>query len=97
MGYKDIYTASVEFEEPNVGDCAEKMVKDGVRHIIAVPMLIASGIHLTEDIPTALGIKEGETKGTARIWDRDIRIDITKPIAKHPLMKDVIEEIVENS
>ena len=97
LGYKDIYTASVEFEEPNVSECAEKMVKDGVRHIIAVPMLIASGIHLTEDIPTALGIKEGEMKGTARIWDRDIRIDITKPIAKHPLMKEVIEDMVENS
>ena len=97
LGYKDVYTASVEFEEPNVSDCAEKMVKDGVRHIIAVPMLIASGVHLTEDIPTGLGLKEGEMKGTARIWDRDIRIDITKPIAKHPLMKDVIEDIVEKS
>ena len=97
LGYKDVYIASVEFEEPTVEECAEKMVKDGVRHIIAVPMLIASGVHLTEDIPVALGLKEENMKGTARIWDRDIRIDITKPIAKHPLMKEVIEDIVENS
>ena len=95
LGYKDVYTASVEFEEPGVEECAEKMVRDGVRHIIAVPMLIASGVHLTEDIPKALGLREGDMKGTARIWDRDIRIDITKPIGKHPLMKEIVEGIVE--
>ena len=97
LGYKDIYTASVEFEEPSVSECAEKMVKDGVRHIIAVPLLIASGIHLKEDIPTALGLKEDMLKGTARIWDRDIRIDITQPIGKHPMMSDVLKDILENN
>ncbi len=95
LGYKDVYSASVEFEEPSIEDCALKMVQDGVRHIIAVPMLIASGIHLKEDIPVALGLKENMTKGTARIWDRDIRIDITKPIGKHPLMRDVLIDIME--
>ena len=96
LGYKDVYSASVEFEEPTIDECALKMVQDGVRHIIAVPMLLASGIHMKEDIPTGLGLKEGMTKGTARIWDRDIRIDITKPIGKHPLMKDVLTDILEN-
>ena len=97
MGYRDIYTASVEFEEPSVEECAEQMVKDGIRHIIAVPLLLASGIHHKEDIPVALGLKEGMSKGTARIWDRDIRIDITSPIGKHPKMKEVISCIVENA
>ena len=97
LGYRDIYCASVEFEEPTIDECAEKMVKEGVRHIIAVPLLIASGIHLKEDIPVALGLKEGMSKGTARIWDRDIRIDITQPIGKHPMMADVIKDILENN
>ena len=97
LGYKDIYTASVEFEEPGIAECAEKMVIDGIRHIIAVPLLIASGVHMKEDIPVALGLKEDMTKGTARIWDRDIRIDITKPIGKHPFMKDIVQDILENA
>ena len=97
LGYRDIYTASVEFEEPPVDECAEDMVKDGIRHIIAVPLLLASGIHHKEDIPVALGLNEGMTKGTARIWDRDIRIDITAPIGKHPKMKEIVSEIVENA
>lgn len=97
MGYKDIYTASVEFEEPSIQECAEQMVKDGIRHIIAVPLLLASGIHHREGIPEALGLKEGMTKGTARIWDRDIRIDITSPIGKHPKMKEIIVDIAENA
>ena len=97
MGYRDIYTACIEFEDPSVEECAEQMVKDGVRHIIAVPMLLASGIHHKEDIPVALGLKEGMTKGTARIWDRDIRIDITPPVGKHPKMKEIISEITENA
>lgn len=97
FGYKDIYTASVEFEDPPVDECAEQMVKEGIRHIIAVPLLLASGIHHKEDIPVALGLKEGMTKGTARIWDRDIRIDITPPLGKHPKMKEIVSEIMENA
>ena len=97
LGYKDIYSASVEFEEPPVDECAEKMVIDGVRHIIAVPLLLASGIHHKDDIPVALGLKEGMSKGTARIWNRDIRIDITNPIGKHPMMTDVVLDILENA
>ena len=97
MGYRDIYTASIEFEDPPIEECAEQMVKDWIRHIIAVPLLLASGIHHKEDIPVALGLKEGMTKGTARIWDRDIRIDITPPVGKHPKMKEIISDIMENA
>lgn len=97
LGYRDIYTASVEFEDPPVNECAEQMVKDGIRHIIAVPLLLASGVHHKEDIPVALGLKEGMSKGTARIWNRDIRIDITPPVGKHPKMKEIISEIAENA
>ena len=97
LGYKDIYSASVEFEEPSVDECAETMVIEGVRHIIAVPLLIASGIHHKDDIPVALGLSEGMSKGTARIWNRDIRIDITQPIGKHPMMKDVVADIMGNA
>ena len=96
LGYRDIYVSYVEFQEPNISDTAEKMVKDGVRHIIAIPMLLASGLHMKEDIPASLGLKEGMTKGVARIWDRDIRIDITQPFGKHPMMKDVLMDILEN-
>ena len=96
-GYKDIYTAFMEFEGEGIAQCAERMVKEGVRHIIAVPLLLASGIHMNEDIPVKLGLKEGMYKGIARIWDRDIRIDITKPISGHPLMSEVISDIVVNN
>ena len=96
-GYKDIYEARVEFEDPPVDECAETMVIEGVRHIIAVPLLIASGIHHKDDIPVSLGLREGMSKGTARIWDRDIRIDITHPIGKHPMMKDIVADILGNA
>ena len=96
-GYKDIYEARLEFEDPPVDECAETMVIEGVRHIIAVPLLIASGIHHKDDIPVALGLREGMSKGTARIWNRDIRIDITQPIGKHPLMKEVVADILGNA
>lgn len=96
LGYKDIYNAYMEFEEPAVDECAETMVIEGVRHIIAVPLLIASGIHHKDDIPVALGLGEGMSKGTARIWNRDIRIDITNPIGRHPMMKEIVADILEN-
>ena len=95
LGRTDVYTASVEFESPSVRECAETIAEDGFDRIIAVPMLLASGIHYEEDIPAAFGMGEGTTEGDVLICGRDIRIVMTPPAGTHPMMKDILTDIAE--
>ena len=46
--------AFMELMPPDLGECAEKLVAEGFRRILVVPLFIARGGHLTRDIPQQL-------------------------------------------
>jgi sirohydrochlorin cobaltochelatase len=46
-----IEVAFLEFLEPRLQDCASTMVAEGFDRIIVVPMFIAQGGHLKNDLP----------------------------------------------
>ena len=43
--------AFLEFMSPNLGDCARSLVAEGYTAISVVPMFIAQGGHLKNDVP----------------------------------------------
>ena len=43
--------AFLEFMKPGLSDCAQRLVTEDFEHIIVVPMFIAQGGHLKQDIP----------------------------------------------
>lgn len=43
--------AFLEFMSPNLGDCARTLVQEGYSAISIVPMFIAQGGHLKNDVP----------------------------------------------
>ena len=46
--------AVLEFMAPNLGDCARKLVEEGYDAISVVPMFIAQGGHLKNDVPVLM-------------------------------------------
>ena len=46
--------AFMELMPPDLGECAEKLVGEGFRRILVVPLFIARGGHLMRDIPEQL-------------------------------------------
>ena len=46
--------AFMELMPPDLGECAEKLVAEGFRRILVVPLFIARGGHLMRDIPEQL-------------------------------------------
>ncbi len=46
--------AFMELMPPDLGECAEKLVAEGFKHIFVVPLFIARGGHLMRDIPEQL-------------------------------------------
>lgn len=46
--------AFMELMPPDIVECAEKLVAEGYRRILVVPLFIARGGHLTRDVPQQL-------------------------------------------
>ncbi len=46
--------AFLELMEPVLGDCVERLVRDGHAHITVAPLFLAQGGHLKKDLPRLL-------------------------------------------
>ena len=49
-----IEQAFLEFMTPDLRDCAEMLVAEGVERIVVLPMFMAQGGHLKRDVPLLL-------------------------------------------
>jgi len=43
--------AFLEFMQPDLATCFDRLVADGYRHVIVLPMFLAQGGHLKRDVP----------------------------------------------
>ncbi|MEE8168691.1 MAG: CbiX/SirB N-terminal domain-containing protein [Candidatus Hydrothermarchaeales archaeon] len=49
--------------KPTLEDTINSLLEEGVKKIIIVPLFLLPGLHVTEDLPILLGLKEGESPG----------------------------------
>ncbi|MFA5313079.1 MAG: sirohydrochlorin nickelochelatase [Methanomassiliicoccales archaeon] len=74
-------TASfMQLNEPTIEEGIKKLVKMGIDTIYVQPCFLASGIHLTEDIPGALGFKKGDVEGTMTVDGKKVVLKYCAPI-----------------
>lgn len=79
----------VEHSEPKIRDAIKEFSGTGVTKIAAVPVFIASGVHITEDIPGELDLDESGC-GTLGIDGRDVPICYARPLGADELLADLI-------
>lgn len=91
-GYDDVYIGYNEFNDPKIRDTVNKMKKDGIRCIIALPLFIASGAHLSEDIPFSLGIPKFTSDFVIDYEGEPVLIKYATPLGSDPRLTDVIEK-----
>lgn len=89
-----VWTAYNETTEPLVDSAVEKMVESGVEEIIAIPFFIASGLHITRDIPRKLGIPEGSSGGRTTVAGKVVTVYLEQPFGEDPNLTDILEERV---
>ena len=58
MGFENVYIGFNETSHPFIGETMEQMAADGIEEVVAIPFFIASGLHMTRDIPPKLGLKD---------------------------------------
>ena len=76
-GYDNVYVGFNEFSIPSIRETAEEMVKDGYDDIIVLPFFVASGLHVTRDIPMKhFGLPRDATDGEVEIEGKRVRVRI---------------------
>lgn len=96
-GYKNVFTAFLDHNEPSIGDCARFLMGIGIDKIIAVPLIISTGSHVDRNIPRCLGLPENTRCGTSILFGNEIDVYITGAIGVDDEFSDLLESIIEGS
>jgi len=94
-GFKNIYIGFNETTYPLVNDVLEEMASDGVDEVVAVPFFIASGLHITRDIPNKLGIPPGSNGAAVEVNGRKVNIRYEPPFGKDPTLAVILSEKIK--
>ncbi|MFE7777160.1 sirohydrochlorin chelatase [Streptomyces sp. NPDC057445] len=78
-----VSTAFLDFNAPSVPQVLERMANDGVRHVVALPLLLTRAFHAKSDIPSVLG--------EARARHPRLRITQAEVLGPSPLLLDAVE------
>ena len=89
-GYRHVRFAFNEFCAPAIRDSLAELVSEGAEDIVCVPLFIAMGLHLGEEIPEQIGIPAYSSGSTADIGGRNITVSYTRPLEDDPRLAELI-------
>jgi len=91
LGYKHVEYAFNEFCEPSIKDALDRLEKSGVKNIVAIPLFIAMGLHLGDEIPEQIGIPPYSDGGDITVNGRKIHVFYTRPMEDDPRLLDNLD------
>jgi len=96
-GINNIFVGFNEYDEPSIEESYAKMIDAGFDRIIVLPMFLASGAHIGEEIPEKLGIPMGSSGGTVKKGDRIITVSYAETLGINPDMNGILVKKIEGS
>ncbi len=94
-GHSNVYYAFNEFNSPNIEDVMAEAVSSGASNIVVLPLFIASGAHLGEEIPEKLGIPANSAGGISDIYGREVNVHYAMPVGKEPRLSELMYKKLE--
>ena len=77
--------AFLELMQPGIQECLSNLVKQGVKRVSIVPIFLAAGRHLREDLPALIAPIQQQF--------RDLVIDVSAPIGEIPEFQAAIAKL----
>ena len=84
-GADKVRLAYMEFVHPTLADVVREAARDGKLHLRVLPLFLAAGAHVADDIPRQIADAQGDFP--------DVKIELLKPIGEHPRVKELFREI----
>jgi len=82
----------MEFNEPDIKTSLDMFREDDIDSLAVVPLFLARGVHIDEDIPGILGFASDQKKGVFALKNKEIPIVYADPIGPKPLLADLMFE-----
>jgi sirohydrochlorin cobaltochelatase len=92
-----IKTGFVEHSDPKVKEALMSFEGTGVTKIAATPVFMASGVHLTEDIPEFINLDPETNEGEVELDGQKVKIVYAKPLGSDRLIADLIFKRVQEA
>ena len=89
-GYAHTTFAFNEFCEPTIKDSIAYLVSQGVKDIVCIPLFIAMGLHLGDEIPEQIGIPSYSDGGDITVDGKVIKVKYTRPLEDDPRLTELI-------
>ena len=89
-GYSHTTFAFNEFCEPSIKDALSELASQGVSDIVCIPLFIAMGLHLGEEIPEQIGIPPFSDGGKITVGGRTIDVRYTRPLEDDPRLTELV-------
>jgi len=96
-GIKNVYVGFSGYNEPSIEDSFTEMISSGFEKIIVLPMFLASGTHIGEEIPEKLGILGGSSGGTVKKGNKSITVFYAETLGLNPDMNEILIKKIERS
>jgi sirohydrochlorin cobalto/nickelchelatase len=93
--YGPVTAAFMQLNEPTIRQGIENLVKMGIDTIYVQPCFLASGIHLTQDIPRELGFKKGDVEGSLMVNGKNIVLKYCAPIGADDRIADILADRIK--
>jgi sirohydrochlorin cobaltochelatase len=85
---------------PTFTEAVRSFIEEGVKRIVVVPLFFLPGMHVKEDIPVLLGLKEGEVPefGYEKITiPEDVEVIYARHIGADGRLADVVMDRVQEA
>ncbi len=87
-----VVAAFMQLNEPNVKTGIRELVAQGVDMIYVQPCFLASGIHLTEDIPGEIGLEKGKSEAKMNVDGKIITLRYCDPIGDDDRVAQILAD-----
>ncbi len=75
---------------PTIKEALEEFRHDPIDALVVVPLFLARGVHILEDIPGEIGLAKGQVKGEFALNGKNIPLLYADPIGSDPLLADLM-------
>lgn len=82
--------AFMNMNSPSIEESLDAFRKENIDALVIVPLFLAKGVHILQDIPGLIGLPEGSQKGTFSLNGKSIPLVYAEPIGSDPLLADLM-------
>ncbi|MFA5269697.1 MAG: sirohydrochlorin nickelochelatase [Methanoregula sp.] len=75
---------------PTIPESLDAFRKEPIDALVVVPLFLAKGVHIDQDIPRRVGLPEGEIRGSFTMNGKTIPLVYAGPIGVDPLLAELM-------